>query len=143
MSDHFATLKSKGLSYLSNFFQCVKINTTEASTGVFCKKCTLKKIRKIHRKTPAQWSYKPRKRLWHRCFSVSFAKFFKSTFLQNTQGNLSDTTVSSWTEVIKMYLKDLHLDQFCSIFIFFFFYWMVLIFETLLTILQHMSVMLT
>ena len=143
MSDHFATLKSKGLSYLSNFFQCVKINTTEASTGVFCKKCTLKKIRKIHRKTPAQWSYKPRKRLWHRCFSVSFAKFFKSTFLQNTQGNFSDTTVSSWTEVIKMYLKDLHLDQFCSIFIFFFFYWMVLIFETLLTILQHMSVMLT
>ena len=29
-----------------------------------------------------------KKRLWHRCFPVNFAKFFRTTFLQNTSGRL-------------------------------------------------------
>ena len=29
-----------------------------------------------------------KKRLWHRCFSVNFAKFLRTTFLQNTTGRL-------------------------------------------------------
>ena len=29
-----------------------------------------------------------KKRLWHRCFSVNFAKFLRITFLQNTSGRL-------------------------------------------------------
>ena len=28
------------------------------------------------------------KRLWHRCFSVNFAKFLRTSFLQNTSGRL-------------------------------------------------------
>ena len=27
-----------------------------------------------------------KKRLWHRCFPVNFAKFFRTSFLQNTSG---------------------------------------------------------
>ena len=27
-----------------------------------------------------------KKRLWHRCFSVNFAKFLRTPFLQNTSG---------------------------------------------------------
>ena len=29
-----------------------------------------------------------KKRLWHRCFLVNFAKFFRTSFLQNTSGRL-------------------------------------------------------
>ena len=29
-----------------------------------------------------------KKRLWHRCFSVNFAKFLRTPFLQNTSGRL-------------------------------------------------------
>ena len=29
-----------------------------------------------------------KKRLWHRCFPVNFAKFLKTSFLQNTSGRL-------------------------------------------------------
>ena len=29
-----------------------------------------------------------RKRLWHRCFPVNFAKFLRTPFLQNTSGHL-------------------------------------------------------
>ena len=29
-----------------------------------------------------------KKRLWHRCFPVNFAKFVRATFLQNTSGRL-------------------------------------------------------
>ena len=29
-----------------------------------------------------------KKRLWHRCFPVSFAKFLRTPFLQNTSGGL-------------------------------------------------------
>ena len=31
-----------------------------------------------------------KKRLWHRCFSVNFAKFLRTHFLQNTSGRLLD-----------------------------------------------------
>ena len=29
-----------------------------------------------------------KKRLWHRCFPVNFAKFLRTPFLQNTSGRL-------------------------------------------------------
>ena len=29
-----------------------------------------------------------KKRLWHRCFPVNFAKFLRAPFLQNTSGRL-------------------------------------------------------
>ena len=66
---------------------------------VFCKKRCSWKFRKIHRKTPVPESLfnkvaglRPatllKKRLWHRCFPVNFAKFLRTPFLQNTSGRL-------------------------------------------------------
>ena len=31
---------------------------------------------------------RPKKRLWHRCFPVNFAKFLRTPFLQNNSGRL-------------------------------------------------------
>ena len=66
---------------------------------VFCRKGTLKKFREIHRKTPVPEplfnkvaGLRPatllKKGPWHRCFLVNFAKFLRTTFLQNTSGRL-------------------------------------------------------
>ena len=65
-----------------------------SSVGVLWKQCSWK-FRKIHRKTPVPESLfnkvvglKPatllKKSLWHRCFSVNFAKFLRTPFLPNT-----------------------------------------------------------
>ena len=58
------------------------------------KKCSLK-FRKIHRKAPVPEPHlclRPsillKKRLWHRCFHVNFAKLSRTPFLQNTSGQL-------------------------------------------------------
>ena len=53
-----------------------------ATRGVLQKKMFLE-FRKIHRKTPSL-----KKRLWHRCFSMNFAEFPRTPFLQNTSGRL-------------------------------------------------------
>ena len=61
-----------------------------SSVGVLWKQCSWK-FRKIHRKTPVPESLfnkvvglKPatllKKSLWHRCFSVNFAKFLRTPF---------------------------------------------------------------
>ena len=52
------------------------------------------KSRKIYEKTPVSESLFNKvatllkKRLWHRCFPVNFAKFSRAPFLQNTSGRL-------------------------------------------------------
>ena len=49
-----------------------------------------------------------KKRLWHRCFSVNFAKFLRTPFLQNTSGRLflskptHPTKTSKWRFVFNM-----------------------------------------
>ena len=40
----------------------------------------LKKFRKIHRKTHVPETLLLKKRLWHRCFPVNFAKFLRTPF---------------------------------------------------------------
>ena len=66
---------------------------------VFCnKRCSYYKFRKIHRKTPVSESffYKVagwpvtliKKRLWHRCFPMTFAKFLRTPISQNTSERL-------------------------------------------------------
>ena len=35
-----------------------------------------------------------KRRLWHRCFPVNFAKFLRTPFLQNTSGQLLQTITS-------------------------------------------------
>ena len=37
-----------------------------------------------------------KKRLWHRCFPVNFAKFLRSSFSQNTYGRLHLSFILSW-----------------------------------------------
>ena len=55
---------------------------------VFCKKAILTNFAKFlgkHRAPPATLL---KKRLWHRCFSVNFAKFLRTPFSQNTSRQL-------------------------------------------------------
>ena len=66
------------------------------------KKGVLRKFHKIHRKTPVPeslLSLRPatlfKKRLWHRCFPLNFAKFLRAPFLYNTSGQL----------ILKIYVK--------------------------------------
>ena len=65
----------------------------------FCKKRCSQKFPKIHRKNLCQSLVfnkvagpRPatllKKRLWHSCFPVNFAKFLRTPFLQNTSGRL-------------------------------------------------------
>ena len=47
-----------------------------------------------------------KKRLWHRCFSVNFAKFLRTRFLQNTSGRLLlDRIKRSWQNLLCIYLN--------------------------------------
>ena len=63
---------------------------------LFAKKNVLKNFTKFTGKHFSQFSFviflniQPllNKRLWHRCFLVNFAKFLRTTFLQNTSGQL-------------------------------------------------------
>ena len=42
-----------------------------------------------------------KKRLWHRCFPVDFAKFLRATFVQNTSARLLFWTTASKTSNTK------------------------------------------
>ena len=41
-----------------------------------------------------------KKRLWHRCFPMNFAKFLRTPFLQNTSGRLLLSSLCTWYEFI-------------------------------------------
>ena len=56
---------------------------------MFYKKSVLK-ISQIHVKTPVLL----KKRLWHKCFPLNFAKFLRTPFLQNTSERLLDLSQS-------------------------------------------------
>ena len=77
---------------------CSKRKVKNTARGAVCKKVFLE-VSKIHRKRPAPESLfnkvaslRPatllKKRLWHRCFPVTFVKFLTTPFLQNTSGRL-------------------------------------------------------
>ena len=58
---------------------------------MFCKKGILRNFAKFTRKNCAKVYFSAtllKKRLWHRCFSVNFAKFLRTPFLQNISGRL-------------------------------------------------------
>ena len=42
----------------------------------------------LYEKRPRRTATLLKKKLWHRCFSVNFAKFLRTLFLQNTSGRL-------------------------------------------------------
>ena len=55
-------------------------NHRSSQPDVLCKKRCSYKFRKIHRKTPVlESATSSKKRLWHRCFPVNFAKFHIAT----------------------------------------------------------------
>ena len=63
----------------------IPISTSTSHSRVFCKKYPLKKFHKMRRKTPVPESTfnkvtgpRPKKRLWHRCFPVNFAKVLRT-----------------------------------------------------------------
>ena len=74
----------------------VDLDLTEAATGGnLQKKGVLRNFAKFTGKHPCQsllFRLRPttllKKRLWHRCFPVNFAKFLRTPFLQNTSGRL-------------------------------------------------------
>ena len=73
------------------------LNNRNSRSEVLCQKSVFKKFVKYTGKhlfqslffnkvadiRPATLS---KKRLWHRCFPASYAKFLRTTFLQNTSG---------------------------------------------------------
>ena len=73
------------------------IKLTDAAIGSVLKEKVFLKFRKIHTRIPVT-EFRPatllEKRLWHRFFPVSFAKFLR-TPLQNTSGGCF------WTDEIK------------------------------------------
>ena len=86
--------------YLNELLDVTFSNTYRNSHRTCSKKCS-HKFRKIHRKTktPVRESLfnkvvglRPatllKKRPWHRCFPVNFAKFSSTPFLQNTSERL-------------------------------------------------------
>ena len=77
----------------------------------------IRNFAKFIRKTPAReslfliklqiWGARPailfKKRLWHRCFPVNFAKFLWIPFLQNTSGRLVLYTLhKQWSHVTRI-----------------------------------------
>ena len=79
------------LVVFSEVFEFLQGSFQKQPPEVFCKEGVLR-IFKIHWKTPAPVSFlikleaAPKKRLWHRCFPVNFAKFLWAPFSQNTSG---------------------------------------------------------
>ena len=69
---------SRSMKNLQNI-SCCLIWSRSSRPEVFCKKCVLRNFTKFTGKHLCQ-------RLWHTYFSVNFAKFLRTTFLQNTSG---------------------------------------------------------
>ena len=79
---------------LSTLLQC---SSRRSRPGVFCEKVILRNVAKFTGKHLYQRFYfkkvaglrpstLPKKRLWHWCFPVSFAKFLGTLFLKETSG---------------------------------------------------------
>ena len=65
-----------------------------------------------------------KKRLWHRCFPVNFAKFLRTPFLQNTSGRmlLKFPVLKTRTRVAPVYLNSIHMEFYQPMSITFFFF---------------------
>ena len=77
---------------------------TEAAVQMCSLRKVLLEIREIHRKARVPGSFFAatllKRRLWHRCFPVNFAKFLRTPFLQNTFGWLLLWELSKYNETI-------------------------------------------
>ena len=111
--------------YLPNLEKCSGVHRKNSSTclvfwaenrssrpDVFCKKVILRSFAKFTGKQLCQSLFfnkvadlRPstswKKRLWHSCFPVSFVKFVRTPFLQNTSWRLL-LTVKSWESKVNL-----------------------------------------
>ena len=89
---------------------------TEAATGGILRKKLFLKFHKIHRKTPVPGSLFNKvaglrivtllkNRLWHRCFSVNFTKFIRTSILKNICERL--LLVAGWRTTQKLSSRNL------------------------------------
>ena len=76
--------KTRSKSLRFNFYVVLQPATRSSRSPMFFKIGALKRFFKIHRKTPVSESHFShnfiKKRLWDRCFSVNFAKLFRTPF---------------------------------------------------------------
>ena len=68
-------------------------------------------VRSSNRRSSLRAATLLKKRLWHRCFPVNFAKFLRIPFLQNTSGRLLLSSKICWTVTIKM-IKTMSMTSF-------------------------------
>ena len=100
------------------FFGVMRNKVQKQPLEVFCKKDVLKNFAKSTGKRLCQSLFFNRvvglrsatllkKKLWHRCFPVNFAKFLRTPFVQKTSGQLliwttaSETSNTKYLELIK------------------------------------------
>ena len=85
LSNFIITVKKKNLSFeilFSSFHpENFQIGFRSSSLEVFCVKGVLRNFAKLTGKTLCQRLFFNKKRLWHRCFPVNFAKFLRTTII--------------------------------------------------------------
>ena len=81
---------------------------------VLWKRCSYK-FRKIHRKAPVTSATLLKKRLWHRCFPVNFAKFLRTPFFtEHLWWLLLIKSTRTWCEICsKLTIKKPGLFFYC------------------------------
>ena len=80
----FTSEKVNSIAYFTLCHFAVSMQCRSSRTEVFCKKCALRNVAKFTGKHLCQSLFRAtllRRRLWHRCFSVNFAKFLRTLFL--------------------------------------------------------------
>ena len=80
----FPSEKANSIAYFTLCHFAVSMQCRSSRTEVFCKKCALRNVAKFTGKHLCQSLFRTtllRRRLWHRCFSVNFAKFLRTPFL--------------------------------------------------------------
>ena len=86
-----------------------------AQPAFICSNSTMKTaenlVRSSNRRSSLRAATLLKKRLWHRCFPVNFAKFLRTPFLQNTSERLLLSSKICWTVTIKM-IKTMSMTSF-------------------------------
>ena len=84
-----------------------KMKIDAATGGVLCKKIFSEISQNSQENTCLSKTHTAllKKRLWHRYFPVSFTKFLRTPFLQNTSGRLFLENSGSYSETLEVYSR--------------------------------------
>ena len=83
----FLSLKTKKNIYRSSHWRC-SIRKVFLKISQNLQKNTFVRVSYLIKFQASACNFILKKRLWHRCFTVNFAKFLRTPFLQNTSGRL-------------------------------------------------------